>query len=758
MTARKQARSADPYFEREKAKYDQPIPSREYILEVLRERGRPLDRDELIKTLSLDSPEAVEALRRRLRAMERDGQLHRNRRGGYVIIDNQDLVRGRVSAHAEGWGFVRADTGERRIYLSPRQMRRLLHGDLVVVQVVGLDKDGRPEGELVDILERQTEQVVGRYLVEYGVGFVVPDNRRIQHDIIVPVEQSGAAQSGQLVLAEILEQPSLRRQPIGRVVQVLGEHIEAGMEIEMARRAHGIPVDWPEEALAQAAAFGDRVTDSDLIDRVDLRELPLITIDGADARDFDDAVYCEPAASGWRLLVAIADVAHYVQPETPLDLEANKRGTSVYFPREVVPMLPEALSNGLCSLNPGVDRLALVCEMTIGPAGQLRKSKFFLAVMRSHARLTYDEVAAMLADEASASGGQQQALLPQLHDLFGVYKSLRAARARRGAIDFETTEARLVFDERGRIERIEPLERNDAHKIIEECMIATNVAAANFLLRHKVPALFRDHMGPEEGKLQQLRQFLNQLALQLGGGDEPTPKDYARLMRTIEKRPDKHLIQTVLLRSMQAADYRPDNIGHFGLALESYAHFTAPIRRYPDLLVHRAIRHVLQGGKAGNYPLRMDQMVALGGHCSMVERRAEDASRDAVMMLKSQYMSDKIGEEYSGLVSGVTSFGLFVTLEEMFVDGLVHITSLENDYFQFDPVGHRLTGERTGKVYRLTDRVVIRVARVDIDERKIDFDLVAHQSQGHAGRSEMKPVEARTSKRRRPARGGRSHR
>jgi ribonuclease R len=447
-----------------------------------------------------------------------------------------------------------------------------------------------------------------------------------------------------------------------------------------------------------------------------------------------------------------------VQPGTALNAEASKRSTSVYFPRAVVPMLPEALSNGLCSLNPDVDRLALVCEMTIGPAGQLRKSRFYMGVMRSHARLTYDEVAAMLADEDSALSARHKELLPHLQNLYGVYKSLRAARARRGAIDFETTEARLVFDQEGKIERIEPLERNDAHKIIEECMITANVAAANFLLRHKVPALFRDHMGPEESKLQQLRQFLGQLALQLGGGDEPTPKDYARLMRTIEKRPDKHLIQTVLLRSMQAADYRPDNIGHFGLALESYAHFTSPIRRYPDLLVHRAIRHVLLGGKAGNYPLRMDQMIALGGHCSMVERRAEEASRDAVMMLKCQFMSDKIGEEYSGLVSGVTSFGLFVTLEEMFVDGLVHITNLENDYFQFDPVGHHLTGERTGKVYRLTDRVVIRVARVDVDERKIDFDLVAHQSQGRAGKSEMKPVEARAGGRGRPGKGGRGRR
>lgn len=753
MARKQRAVSPDPYFEREQAKYEQPIPSREYILEVLREHGRPLDRDELIKTLSLDSPEAVEALRRRLRAMERDGQVIRNRRRGYVIVDNKDLVRGRVTAHPEGWGYVKADTSGRKVFLSPRQMRVLMHGDRVVVRVVGLDADGRPEAELVEVLHRETEHVVGRFLLESGVGFVVPENRRIQHDIIVPADAAGGAQPGQLVVAEILEQPSLRRQPIGRVVKVLGEHIEAGMEIEVARRVHDIPVEWPEEVLAEIAGLGEEVEEADKAGRVDLREIPLVTIDGADARDFDDAVYCEPTAKGWRLIVAIADVSHYVQPGTALGNEAARRATSVYFPRAVVPMLPEVLSNGLCSLNPQVDRLCMCCEMQIGPSGQLRSSKFYLGVMRSHARLTYDEVAAMLIDGDPELCVKYADLLPHLHHLYGVYQSLRAARERRGAIDFETTETKLVFDEQGRVERIEPVERNDAHKLIEECMVTANVAAARFLLRHKVAALFRDHPGPEADKLDQLRQFLAQLGLTLEGGEEPSPKDYARLIRKIQNRPDRNLIQTVLLRSMQAADYRPENIGHFGLALEAYAHFTSPIRRYPDLLVHRAIRHVLMGGTAKDYPVRMDEVVALGEHCSMAERRADEASRDAIMTLKCEYMSDKIGQEFAGLVSGVTSFGLFVELEDVFVDGLVHITNLENDYFHFDPVGHRLTGERTGKVYRLTDRVVVRVARVDKDERKIDFDLVAHQPQTGRGESEMRPVE-----RRQPARGVRGGR
>jgi ribonuclease R len=716
MARQKRAASPDPYFDREKAKYEQPIPSREYILEVLRDRGRPLDRDELIKTLSLDSPDAVEALRRRLRAMERDGQVIRNRRGGYVIVDNKDLVRGRVTANADGWGFVRPDTGDRKVFLSPRQMRSLLHGDRVVVRVVGVDTEGRPEGELVEVLQRQNTHIVGRFLLESGVGFVVPDNKRIHHDVIVPGDQTAGAQPGQLVVAEVLEQPSIRRQPIGRIVQVLGDHIEAGMEIEVARRAHGIPTDWPEAVIAETANLGSEVEEAAKGGRVDLRQTPLVTIDGADARDFDDAVYCEPTENGWRLLVAIADVSHYVRPGTALDAEAARRATSAYFPRTVVPMLPEVLSNGLCSLNPQVDRLCMCCEMHIGPSGQLRKSRFFRGVMRSHARLTYEQAAAMLVEGNAELCAKYADLLPHLQNLYGVYKSLRAARDRRGAIDFET---------------------------IEECMIAANVAAARHLLRHRIAALYRDHPGPDEDRLDQLRQFLAQLGLKLEGGDSPSPKDYARLMRKIGDRPDRHLIQTVLLRSMQAADYRPENIGHFGLALDAYAHFTSPIRRYPDLMVHRAIGHLLDGGKAEDYPVRFDEMVALGEHCSMADRRAEEASRDAMMTLKCQYMSDKLGQEFGGLISGVTSFGLFVELEDVFVDGLVHITNLENDYFHFDPIGHRLTGERTGKVYQLSDRVVVRVVRVDKDQRQIDFELVAHQSRSRGGKSEMKPVERR---------------
>lgn len=716
----------DPYLEREREKYDEPVPSREFLLEQLQQQRKPLARKDFAELFGLASEEALEGLRRRLRAMERDGQVVRNRRGGYVVVDNEDLVRGRVRAGPEGTGVLRPDRPGDDVFLSPREMRSLLHGDRIVVRIVGLDDHGRPAGELVEVLERANAQVTGRYFEESGVGFLVPNNKRLHQDLIIPPDYRGEARNGQLVVAEVLSQPSHRRQPIGRVVEVFGEHIEAGSEIEVAARVHGIPVEWPAAVIRESERLGDAVPEDAKAGRRDLRNLPLVTIDGADARDFDDAVYCEPTATGWKLLVAIADVAHYVRSASALDREASERGNSVYFPRNVVPMLPEALSNGLCSLNPKVDRLCMVCEMQIDREGRLKRSRFYEGVMNSAARLTYEDADAIHGKRDPSLRRQHRGLLKHIDNLFQVYRALRKERERRGAIDFNTTESVLEFDDRGQVRAIHPAQRLEAHRLIEECMVKANVATARFLRRHRIPALYRVHEPPAEERLENLRKFLAQIGLRLEGGNEPTPKDYARLMQRVRGRPDRHLIETVMLRSMMAAEYRPDNGGHFGLALDAYAHFTSPIRRYPDLVVHRAIKHILSGAGPEAFEYHEDYLVTLGEHCTMTDRRAEEATRDATMTLKCRYMSDQIGNEFNGVISGVTSFGLFVELDDLYVDGLIHITNLEQDFFHFDPIGHRLTGERTGKEYRLTDRIRVRVARVDIDERKLDFDPVAH--------------------------------
>ena len=711
---------ADPNFEREASKYERPIASRELILEVIEDAG-PVEYEALVDLLEIEDEDGREALRRRLRAMERDGQLVRNRRRCYLPAARAQMVAGRVIGHPDGFGFLVPDEGGDDIFLSAREMRSILHGDRVVARVVGLDRRGRKEGALVEVLERSHEQIVGRYFHERGIGFVVPDNKRISQDVLIPAGEQGDAHDGQIVIASIVEQPSRRNQPIGRITEVLGEHMAPGMEIDVAVRAHELPHEWPTDVEKEAMTFGDAVPEEAKQGRTDLRGVPLVTIDGADARDFDDAVFCEPTADGWRLLVAIADVSHYVHPGNPLDAEAFKRGTSVYFPERVIPMLPEVLSNGLCSINPEVDRLCMVCEMQIDRHGDIASHRFFDAVMRSHARLTYDQVASMVVDQDAAERGRYASVVAHLDDLYALYHALRKARDRRGAIDFETTETKIVFGEGRKIERIVPTERNDAHKIIEECMIAANVSAAKYLVDHKIPALHRVHEGPNADKLEALREFLGEVGLSLGGGDDPEPKHYTRLLEEIRKRPDAHLIQTVLLRSLRQAVYSPDPTGHFGLAHDHYTHFTSPIRRYPDLLVHRAIRHLIKGGKPEQFRYDHQDMLTMGEHCSMTERRADEATRDAVDWLKCEYMLDKVGEEFDGFVTTVTGFGLFVELKDIYVEGLVHVTALANDYYNFDPVGHRMTGERSGRVYRIGDPIRVQVARVDLDERKIDF-------------------------------------
>jgi ribonuclease R len=728
MTIKKSGKSRkrivqDPHAEREASRYEQPIASREHIATVITEADRPLNRDELAGLLAIDSEEGLEALRRRLNAMTRDGQLVRNRRDCYALADRLDLVAGRVIGHPDGFGFLVTDDEGDDVYLSARQMRALFHGDRVLVRITGLDRRGRREGSVVEVLKRNTRSVVGRFFNERGVQFVSPDNKRLPMEIVVPNGEANGAQHGQIVTVEIIEQPGKRSPPLGRVIEVLGDHMAPGMEIDIAIRSHEIPQAWPPVVGQEIAGLGSEVPEAAKHGREDLREVPLVTIDGADARDFDDAVFCERTTGGWRLLVAIADVSHYVHPDTALDAEAYERGNSVYFPERVIPMLPEILSNGLCSINPDVDRLCLVCELIFKRDGSVVRSRFFNGLMRSQARLTYHEAASIMVDRDEQARARRAPLVKHLDELYHLYLALRKARVKRGAIDFDTTETRILFGEDRKIERIVPLVRNDAHKVIEECMIAANVAAARLLEKHRMPTLYRIHAVPAAEKIAELQEFLNELGLGLRGGSKPTGRDYAALLEMVHDRPDAHLINTVLLRSMPRAEYSPANVGHFGLAHECYAHFTSPIRRYPDLLVHRAIRHVLAGNKPDSFHYRADAMVDIGDHCSATERRADDATRDAIDWLKCEFMLDKVGETYSGIITSVTSFGIFVELRDIYVEGLVHVTALGNDYYHYEPARHWLMGERTRRIFRLGDEVAVKVVQVNLDERKIDFEL-----------------------------------
>jgi ribonuclease R len=740
----------DPYKAREAKKYANPIPSREFIISLMEEHGAPLRFDDIAEALTLVDPQQQDALSRRLNAMARDGQVVCNRRGGYCVVNHEDLIHGRVIGHPDGFGFLKADEGGDDLFLSPREMRRLWHGDRIVARVSGVDRRGRREAGVVEVLERAFESIVGRLQIEAGVAFLSPDNKRVAQQILITPERLHGAQDGQMVVVRITEHPETWRQPLGEVTEVLGDHLAPGMATDVAIRAHDIPLDWPEDLEREIASLKAEVPEKAKQGRVDLRATPLVTIDGADARDFDDAVFCERTKKGWRLLVAIADVSSYVTPGTALDDEAYKRGTSVYFPDRVIPMLPEILSNGLCSLNPLVDRLCMTAELYFDSDGVLFRSRFFEAVMNSHARLTYDQVGAMLLDGDPALCEQHAALLPHLHDLHGLYQLLHAARAERGAIDFDTVETRFEFDDEGKLAGIVPLVRHDAHKVIEECMLAANVAAARHLLRHKMPALYRIHEKPSAEKLSDLNEFLAELGLRMEGGDSPTAKDYANLLERVKERPDFHVIQVVLLRSMMQAVYSDNNVGHFGLAFPAYAHFTSPIRRYPDLMVHRALKHLLTDEAPEAFEYTHQHLTAMGEHCSATERRADDASRDAADTLKCEFMLDKVGEDYEGVISGVNSFGIFVELNGVYVSGLVHITALDYDYFHFDPIGHRLRGERTGKVYRLGDTIKVRVAAVNIDDRKIDF-ILADKVEG-PGKGGGKPP-GRSRRRGRP--GGR---
>lgn len=741
-------------------KHSHPIPDRNHILKLIKNQGNALSREQLANKMFLASPEEKEGLRRRLRAMERDGQVIFNSKQGYSFLSDTDKFEGRVIGHREGYGFLACDTRKEDLLLNQRDMLQLFDGDRILARTSGTDHRGRTKATLVKIIERNTSQVTGQLQVQNGEYFIKPINIRIAQDIDIDKQNLLGAKAGQYVVATLTDYPCHQYRAFAKVTEVIGDENSPGLEIDVVIREHAIPYEWPKTVERASVSFGKQVSDTDKLHRVDLRTLPFVTIDGEDARDFDDAVFCEPTSVGWRLWVAIADVSHYVKPDSELDKEAQKRGTSVYFPGHVIPMLPEALSNGLCSLNPHVDRLVLACEMQINHAGKMTSYQFSEAVIHSHARLTYNQVNALLSSPNSRQGLKMKRnhkdLIPHINALNDVYGALHTARTKRGSIDFDSQEVTFKLDKERKVEKIVPVTRSDAHKLIEECMLCANVATARFLEQLKLPSLYRNHLGPQGKKLESLKTFLTKKQLKLPGGKKPTSGHYNKLISTVSERTDSKIIRSMMLRSLSQAEYSADNKGHFGLGYSAYAHFTSPIRRYPDLLVHRAIRSIIHGHESGNivhralkaisgmsldpvkriagaqtqdknqsYPYKKSDIQALSLQCSSLSRRADKANWDVEAWLKCDYMQNKVGSTFSAIITTVSPIGLFVELDETKIEGLIHISTLKNDFYRYDENNQHLCGERTNTIYKLGDLVKVKVSKVNLEQKKIGFSIVS---------------------------------
>ncbi|QGG79420.1 ribonuclease R [Litorivicinus lipolyticus] len=718
----------DPFEDRESENYERPIASREFIIQILTDAGKPLSFDDIADDVEIQLDQE-EALQRRLMAMCRDAQIASDREGRFMLVDKTDLIAGRFSAHPDGFGFVIRDDGEKDLFVHDKQAMKVYDGDRVLVRAVQFRGRNDYEAKIVEVTDRAHTALVGQLKRNSGVWMVEPRNRKLVHPVIMQPDQIGQAEEGQFVSVELTSQPSHRASPTGRIVQIIGHDDDPGIEIAVAVGTHDLPHEFSQQAIDQADAYGEFIDQGIAATRKDLRALPFCTIDGEDARDFDDAVFAQRTdGGGWKLWVAIADVAEYVKPGMQLDTEAVERATSVYFPRQVIPMLPEALSNGLCSLNPDVDRLAMVAEINVSARGAMTRVNFHEGVFRSHARLTYNQVNDALEDGAAFAaipGGA--AVQTNITDLYSLYHVLKKVRAERGAIEFEAPEPMFQMDANGHIAGITGRWRGDSHKLIEECMLLANVAAAKYLIKHEKPSLYRVHEGPSVDKLIATRAALAPMGLHLQGGDEPTPEDYQAVMEQARGRPDESLIQVLLLRSMSQARYEPDaKGGHFGLGYEAYTHFTSPIRRYPDLMVHRALKSILRKDPSV-YPYDQARLETMGEHCSNCERRADDASRDVNAWLKCRFMTQHIGSEFTGVVTGVAPFGLFITLNDMFVEGMVHVTALPADYYRHDATTHSMVGEQSGQTFRLADELKVRVVRVDMDTRRIDFDIPGMQ-------------------------------
>jgi ribonuclease R len=718
-------KTVDQHYQRESQKYENPILSREGLLQFLRDADGPQTQDEIAKALKLDAPDRLEALQRRLQAMLRDGQLLQNRRGGFAAAAQLDLLAGTVVAHPDGFGFVKFEGGGDDGFLNPSELRKCFHGDRVLVSVINIDYKGRKNLAIAEVLERRMTRVTGRLSIRSGISTVVPDDKRLMHEILIGPNDRGEAKDGQLVVAEITSPPEAGRPPIGRVLVVLGDQLTASKVVEMAIYGHNLPHEFAESVLREANAVPVDVQAGEVSARVDIRHLPLVTIDGEDAKDFDDAVYCEQNAKGFRLLVAIADVSHYVRPGTALDDEAVLRGTSVYFPGFVVPMLPETLSNGICSLKPKVDRLCFVCDMQVGFDGLVTESKFYEAVMHSHARLTYTEVWKTIGEDDAGHKAALGELLPSIQRLHQLYEILSKARATRGAIEFESSEMRFELNQKGEVIQGGLLVRNEAHKLIEECMIAANVEAGKAVLAQQAHAPFRVHDRPPESKYADLLEYLKEFSLSMPSYAKVQPKDFTNLLKKVRQRPDAALIETVLLRSQSLAVYSPENKGHFGLALEAYSHFTSPIRRYPDLLLHRVLKKtLLDYTSIGAFVYSAQEMDRLCLQCSEKERRADEAEREVDERYRSAWMEQHVGSQFDGVISGVTSFGLFVELVDSKVNGLVHVTQLPQDFYHFDPIRKTLSGERKKLSFRLGEPLRVLVLKASVEDKRIDFKPV----------------------------------
>jgi ribonuclease R len=731
-----------------KTTYQHAIPDAAGILATLEAAGVPQPFDALVKQFRINDEKGRKALHRQLKKLIAAGRLMKNRRDEYCLLAKMNALTGKVSGHPDGFGFFIPDDGSEDIFLPFHEMRALLDGDRVAVRLGGMDRKGRRKGAVVEILERGKTSVVGTFHREHGIAYVIESASRTPHHFLVADADLGGAENGQLVKLEIVEYPSERREAQGKVVSVLGSPDDPGMLTTLAIESFGLRTEWPDQVRDEVKGWGAEVREADKAGRVDLRDTPLVTIDGADARDFDDAVFAEASGKGWRLIVAIADVSHYVRSGNALDTEAGKRGTSTYFPDRVVPMLPEELSNGLCSLNPDVDRLCLVCEMNVSANGKVDKSKFYKAVMRSHARLTYSEVDLLVGQRDAQARKKSADLLPHLQELYNVYKAFEQARSRRGALDLDLPEVRITMGaDNHSVASVAPVQRNDAHRLIEECMIAANVQAAKFIRHHKQPNLYRVHPKPEPDRFEELRLMLQELGFKVAAEARTQPRSLNKVLEAMHARPDFAILATSVLRTMSKAVYQPVNEGHFGLALDAYAHFTSPIRRYPDLLLHRGLTHIIEGGKPGAFEYKMPAMDLLGKSCSMLERQAEAAGRHVESRFKCAYISDHVGGEFDGVITGVTHFGLFVMLNEFFVEGLVHVTNLANDYYHAEHGGLRLTGEHSGHSFGLGDTVRVKVTKVDVEQARVDLQIVDTQSESSgAGKKVAKKAGKKVGK------------